>query len=224
MKNYVILLVCLLGYISADAVTKGDIESMYRACNYSGVVKNADAFVNSDDVDVLLMIGGSYMNVATAMKTEATNAYNSAMMQYNMIMAMGGFADCSMSLILYQSQMQTVLNYTIKGGNFLTRAAGLGSTKALSLLSFYGLLNGSSPNSNAPSYSGGYNSNNSRLHRERCSFCNGTGVSPIANDVVAYGSTSRHWCDDCHKMVSATHGAHLRCPSCQGKGYNEHYR
>jgi hypothetical protein len=61
------------------------------------------------------------------------------------------------------------------------------------------------------------------LKRKPCSFCNGTGISPIASPVAAYGSTEQHYCPTCRTMVSAEHGVHLTCPSCQGKGYSESY-
>jgi len=60
--------------------------------------------------------------------------------------------------------------------------------------------------------------------RETCSFCHGTKISPIATSVAAFGNIDEHWCPVCQKMVSASHGAHLSCPSCQGKGYIEKFR
>lgn len=57
------------------------------------------------------------------------------------------------------------------------------------------------------------------LQKEICSFCKGTGVSPTSKSVASFGSTSDVWCDVCHKWVSAGHGYHDKCPSCNGKGY-----
>ncbi|MEG1955494.1 MAG: hypothetical protein RR066_05535 [Mucinivorans sp.] len=52
-----------------------------------------------------------------------------------------------------------------------------------------------------------------------CSFCSGTGVSPIAATAPSFGTDNQKWCDVCKKWVSLSHGAHPRCPSCKGKGY-----
>jgi hypothetical protein len=52
-----------------------------------------------------------------------------------------------------------------------------------------------------------------------CSFCNGTGISPIPGTGTCFGIESEHYCEICHKMVPCSHGAHGRCPSCNGKGY-----
>lgn len=88
-------------------------------------------------------------------------------------------------------------------------------------------LNESNYNYNNNYNSGNYTPNNidntPKLKRKTCSFCNGSRVSPIATSVAAFGNTDEHFCSDCGKMVSATHGAHLRCTSCGGKGYTEGY-
>lgn len=69
----------------------------------------------------------------------------------------------------------------------------------------------------------GVKSTTSQPQKKTCTFCNGTGVSPIATSVASYGSTATHWCDVCKKEVSASHGTHLKCPSCGGKGYKTSY-
>jgi hypothetical protein len=66
-------------------------------------------------------------------------------------------------------------------------------------------------------------SSNLRLIRVTCSSCNGTGISSGWSTVAAYGSTQEKWCPNCNKWVSATHGPHLNCIPCQGKGYTETY-
>jgi hypothetical protein len=70
------------------------------------------------------------------------------------------------------------------------------------------------------------NSSNSNLKlvRVTCPSCNGTGISSGWSTVAAYGSTQEKWCPNCNKWVSATHGPHLQCIPCQGKGYTESYK
>ena len=54
----------------------------------------------------------------------------------------------------------------------------------------------------------------------KCSCCRGTGINPIASTVAAFGSTEEHWCSTCQMWVPATHGVHLPCKCCNGKGYH----
>lgn len=58
-------------------------------------------------------------------------------------------------------------------------------------------------------------SNVPQLKQKKCSFCNGTGVSPSPSSIPAFGNTEQHRCNDCGKMVSATHGPHPKCPYCK---------
>lgn len=60
--------------------------------------------------------------------------------------------------------------------------------------------------------------NNERIKKETCSFCKGTGISPVAKSVASY-TDGQHWCEYCKKTVSDSHGYHDQCPSCKGKGY-----
>jgi hypothetical protein len=64
---------------------------------------------------------------------------------------------------------------------------------------------------------------NLRLVKVTCPSCRGTGISNGWSTVAAYGSSQEKWCPNCNKWVSATHGPHLQCIPCQGKGYTESY-
>ena len=64
---------------------------------------------------------------------------------------------------------------------------------------------------------------NQKLKQVPCTSCGGTGISRTATSVPGFGSTELHWCDVCKREVSASHGAHLQCPICSGKGYVERY-
>jgi hypothetical protein len=89
-----------------------------------------------------------------------------------------------------------------------------------------------STSQNNLSNSGEYSSNNTSLgssgsngHMEQitCSYCHGTGKNPSWHSGTCFGQESYHWCDVCQKQVSCSHGAHGKCPSCNGKGYVEKY-
>ncbi|MEI6143375.1 MAG: tetratricopeptide repeat protein, partial [Mariniphaga sp.] len=72
-----------------------------------------------------------------------------------------------------------------------------------------------------PTYSTVPNKTNfSNSTKRKCVRCGGTGINPYAESVATFGNTDEHWCDYCKKSVSASHGAHLRCPICKGTGYN----
>lgn len=68
-------------------------------------------------------------------------------------------------------------------------------------------------------YSAGSSGTTTSTNREKCIYCNETGISPVAKSVVSFASGGEHWCKDCKKMVSDSHGYHDKCPSCGGKGY-----
>lgn len=65
------------------------------------------------------------------------------------------------------------------------------------------------------------NKTNGHIQKVTCSYCKGTGISSGWSTVAAYGSTQEKWCPNCNKWVSASHGPHLNCIPCQGKGYTE---
>lgn len=71
----------------------------------------------------------------------------------------------------------------------------------------------------ANSVSQAYAENKYRMEKSNCSYCNGTGINPVAKSVASFGSLSQHWCDYCKKEVSDSHGYHDQCPKCNGKGF-----
>lgn len=83
-------------------------------------------------------------------------------------------------------------------------------------------LSNSLNNSNNNSYSNLNNTNNntSSGHMEfvTCTYCKGTGNNPSPSQGTCFGQEHYHWCDVCKKEVPCSHGAHLKCPSCNGKG------
>jgi len=106
-------------------------------------------------------------------------------------------------------------NADFKAVDLYIRASELGNEQADRRLR---LMSAMYPQIEVPDYQSS-NVATSSSNRVKCSYCNGTGISPVANSVPANGSTAQHWCDVCQKMVSATHGSHPKCPSCNGKGY-----
>jgi len=83
-------------------------------------------------------------------------------------------------------------------------------------------LSNSLNNSNSNSYSNPNNTNSNRStgHMEyvTCTYCKGTKSNPSPTQGTCFGQDHSHWCDVCQKQVPCSHGAHLRCPSCNGKG------
>ncbi|MDR3245621.1 MAG: hypothetical protein LBT50_04240 [Prevotellaceae bacterium] len=79
----------------------------------------------------------------------------------------------------------------------------------------YNILNPNTVPNTVPNYS----APGTTSYQVKCSYCNGTGISPVATSVATYGNTDMHWCDVCKKSVSAGHGYHGSCSSCSGKGY-----
>ena len=68
------------------------------------------------------------------------------------------------------------------------------------------------------------NSNIMKLVSEKCSFCKGTGISPVPTAVPSYGITDLYYCEYCKQNVTASHGAHLSCPRCNGIGVIKKYK
>jgi hypothetical protein len=66
--------------------------------------------------------------------------------------------------------------------------------------------------------------NTGHMVEEKCTYCNGTGVDPVPHSIAAYGDTSQHYCEYCHMTVSASHGVHLACKLCNGKGNVQRFR
>jgi len=77
----------------------------------------------------------------------------------------------------------------------------------------------SSPAYNSASSSSQNTGQKATMREEKCSFCQGTGISPINKSIAGYGSFEKHWCDVCKDWVTASHGYHPSCPNCRGKGY-----
>lgn len=72
--------------------------------------------------------------------------------------------------------------------------------------------NGFVPNNNSSNI---YSNTPTRTNRT-CSFCNGTGTSPLRKSVANYSGTNSY-CEIC-KGYSSPH-YHESCPSCMGRGY-----
>ncbi len=64
---------------------------------------------------------------------------------------------------------------------------------------------------------------NAHLQKVTCTYCKGTGVSSYPSQGTCFGIESYHFCDYCKKTVPCSHGPHLNCIPCQGKGYTEKY-
>lgn len=70
-----------------------------------------------------------------------------------------------------------------------------------------------------PKNNNNYNSGSSSSSRSRkCSFCGGTGVSPIKKNVANY-TDSKYYCDVCNEYSYSHY--HESCPSCNGTGYTQ---
>ena len=61
--------------------------------------------------------------------------------------------------------------------------------------------------------------NSSRVAQETCSYCQGTGINPVATSAPSFSGSGEKYCDHCKAVVSSSHGYHGTCPSCRGKGY-----
>ncbi len=74
-------------------------------------------------------------------------------------------------------------------------------------------------NSQSGSYNNQSSSNSSSGSgsSSTCSFCHGTGVSPIKKSVTSYGNSSSVYCAECGSYSSPHY--HESCPSCGGRGY-----
>lgn len=60
------------------------------------------------------------------------------------------------------------------------------------------------------------------LHKEKCTFCSGTGVNPVPVYSPNYsGKSNSVYCSYCKEIKDAHH--HDKCPSCGGNGYIEKY-
>ena len=59
----------------------------------------------------------------------------------------------------------------------------------------------------------------SRVAKETCSYCQGTGISPVATSSPSFAGSGEKYCEHCKQVVSSSHGYHGTCPSCRGKGY-----
>lgn len=68
------------------------------------------------------------------------------------------------------------------------------------------------------------NSGGVQYYQETCTFCKGTGVSPLCNWPPEYTSevSTLYYCEHC-KATKKFH-THGSCPSCQGKGYTQRMR
>src|SRR5574344_1433025 len=111
----------------------------------------------------------------------------------------------------------------LKGASVFIVFILLNSCSLEQLVAFSSAISSASSQLNNVYYNAQTFSTTSQPQKKTCTFCNGTGVSPIATSVASYGSTATHWCDVCKKEVSASHGTHLKCPSCGGKGYKTSY-
>jgi len=82
------------------------------------------------------------------------------------------------------------------------------------------VVNNNSTNSNSYSNPNNTNSNRSTGHMEyvTCTYCKGTKSNPSPTQGTCFGQDHSHWCDVCQKQVPCSHGAHLKCPSCNGIG------
>lgn len=58
--------------------------------------------------------------------------------------------------------------------------------------------------------------------KKTCNFCKGTGKDPFRTYAPRYGTTPHNvWCSLCNGYYEPHY--HERCPSCNGKGYQEDY-
>jgi len=67
------------------------------------------------------------------------------------------------------------------------------------------------------------NKSNGHLERVTCTYCKGIKVSSYPSQGTCFGIESYHLCETCNKTVPCSHGPHLSCIPCQGKGYTEKY-
>ncbi|HML85428.1 MAG TPA: hypothetical protein PKE52_09725 [Bacteroidales bacterium] len=204
----------------AQVYSLQELRSFYNDKQYNRALNYVDYYVAKNNSDAMILkgdcirakanedfkkvndeCGGDLFNTNPAAFVQQIMNSSSSQMQLN-------------QLKLQEARSQ-LTKADLKAVDLYIRASELGNEQADRRLELMAVLY---PQIEVPSHQHSTPSNLPN-GRERCSYCNGTGISPSANSVPGYGSSAEHWCDVCQKMVSASHGSHPRCPSCNGKGY-----
>lgn len=221
LRIFILVLVSLSVQIDsiAQIYSLRELRNFYNNKQYNRVLNYVDYYVDKNNSDAMILkgdcirakanedfkkvndeCGGDLFNTNPAAFVQQLMNSSSSQMQLN-------------QLKLQEARSQ-LTKPDLKAVDLYIRASELGNEQAdrrLELMAaLYPQIEVPSHQVSAPRY---------EIDQEKCSYCNGTGISPSANSVPGYGSSAEHWCDVCQKMVSASHGSHPRCPACNGKGY-----
>lgn len=227
-KSFLILFISILlciDNVSAQYYTIEELSEMYKKGQCDRAIPYLQEYVEANNAEAMVLLGDCIrqkasdnlkkVNKETGADLALDNPYAFANKMLN-----SSAAERSRDQALQSQAMTAVNNADLQALHLYLAASRLGNVNADNRLRMLSMIYPGTTSSTG-GYSGTNNNaqNSSSSQSGKCGFCNGTGVNPTATSVPAYGSTSQHWCEVCKTNVSASHGAHLSCPSCGGKGY-----
>lgn len=203
----------------AQTYSLQELRAFYNNKQYSRVLNYVDYYVDRDNSDAMILKGDcirgkaneDFNKVNSECGGDLFNTNPAAFVQQLMN---SSTSQMQLNQLKIQEARREQIKADLKAVDLYIKASELGNEQAdrrIELMAvLYPQIENPNHHASAPRYG---------IEQEKCSYCNGTGISPVANSVPAYGSTAQHWCDVCQKKVSASHGSHPKCPSCNGKGY-----